>query len=63
MLAPLSLHNRPSGVVQDNDMRAFALERLRGDHEDAPADLRHWHFPKPLQAAHVAIAQSGVDRE
>ena len=44
-------------------MRTLRLEGRGGHDEDAAADLGHNYFPTPLQAAYVAVAQSGVDRE
>ncbi len=59
----LRFDDRPGHVVEDHDMRAFGLECLGRDDEHAPRDFRHGDFPRPLQAAEVALAQACVDRE
>jgi hypothetical protein len=63
MAIPLSLDDRPGDVVEDHDMRSFGLESLGGHDEDATLDFGDEDFPRPLQAAHVAVAQPGVDGE
>ena len=54
--AAAALDNAPRHIVEDLDVRPFALELLGWDHEDAAPELGHWHFPVPPQAADVAVA-------
>src|SRR5438093_13337619 len=59
----LCLDDGPSCVVQDHDMGALRLERFGGNGKHASANLGYEDLPTPLQAAHVAVAQSRIDGE
>jgi hypothetical protein len=57
MLPTLRSDDRPG------DVGSLRFEGFGWNNEHASSDLGHRDLPLPLQAAHVAVAQPGVDRK
>ena len=44
----LCFYNRPSDIIQNDNVGSFGLEGFRRNHEHAPAELRYRDLPRPL---------------
>ena len=60
MLSALFLDDGPRNIVQDGDVRALRLERLRWDDEHTPIHFWNHNFPGPLKVANIAFAKSSI---
>jgi hypothetical protein len=63
ILATLFFNDRPSDVVQDDDVRSLRLERIGRNDKHTPVYFWNDNFPSPLKTANVGFAKPGIDRK